>query len=104
MKRNANQYWQNCRFNLYKYCERIHSISYVESVVDGSRYIIIHSSAAEFEILYNGLYPVENNYFFEKIKIFYYDNQYVRYLDGQAAELFQKMAANLLYRTVCTVV
>lgn len=72
-----------------------HFISYVESVIDGSRYIIVHSSAAEFETLYNGLYPVENNYFFDKIKIFYYDKQYIRYLDGQAAELFQKMAANL---------
>lgn len=72
-----------------------HFISYVESVIDASRYMIIHSSTAEFETLYNGLYPVENNFFYEKIRTFYYNNQYVRYLDGQAAELFQRLAENL---------
>lgn len=44
-----------------------HFISYVESIKTMERYIIIHSSAAEFETMYNGLYPVENNYFHRKI-------------------------------------
>lgn len=72
-----------------------HFISYLESMVDSSRYIMIHSSAAEFETLYNGLYPVENNYFFHKTKTYYSGSRYIRYLEGSDAELYWKIADNL---------
>lgn len=72
-----------------------HFVSYVESNIDSSRYIMIHSSAAEFETLYNGLYPVEGNYFYSKIKTYYSKNRYIRYLEGKTAELYWRIANNL---------
>ena len=72
-----------------------HFISYAESINNQKKYIIIHSSAAEFETYYNGLYPVENNYFYSRIKTFYSRNRYIRYIDGNTAELFYALAENL---------
>lgn len=73
-----------------------HFISFSEDILTKEKYIIIHSSAAEFETLYNGLYPVEGNFVFDNTKIYNASNgRYIRYLDGKAAELFARMAENL---------
>lgn len=73
-----------------------HFISYLEDVLTKEKYIIIHSSAIEFETLYNGLYPVEGNWVFENTKVYDAGNgSYIRYLDGKSAVLFLKLAQNL---------
>lgn len=72
-----------------------HFISLVESLRDGKLYIIIHSSAAEFETQYNGLYPVEGNYFFNKVKVYRSGGRYIRYIMGSDAELFYEIAGHL---------
>ena len=72
-----------------------HFISYLESVNEKKGYVMIHSSAAEFETNYNGLYPVEGNFFYNKIRTYYLDGKYIRYIEGRDAELFWKLASNL---------
>lgn len=72
-----------------------HFISYLQDVKTDKKYIMIHSSAAEFETGYNGLYPVESNFFYGKMKVFHSRNRYVRYLDGKPAKLFYKMAYDI---------
>lgn len=73
-----------------------HFISFSEDVQTQEKYLIIHSSAIEFETLYNGLYPVEGNWVYENIKTYNASNgKYIRYLDGRSAELFLKLAGDL---------
>lgn len=73
-----------------------HFISFSEDVSTKEKYLIIHSSAIEFETLYNGLYPVEGNWVFENTKVYNASNgRYIRYLDGKTAELFLRLAKNL---------
>lgn len=73
-----------------------HFISFSEDISTNEKYLIIHSSAAEFETMYNGLYPVEDNLFFENTKIYNARNgRYIRYLAGEKAELFVRLAENL---------
>lgn len=73
-----------------------HFISYLESVKTHIKYVMIHSSAAEFETNYNGLYPVEGNFVYSNTKKFFSKTgRYLRYLEGAEAELFARMASNL---------
>ena len=72
-----------------------HFIGYMESVRTGKKYIVIHSSAAEFETTFNGLYPVEGNYIYENTRVYSSKGRYVRYIEGHAAELYQKVASHL---------
>lgn len=72
-----------------------HFISLLEDIKSKKNYLMIHSSAAEFETMYNGLYPVENNYIFENIKIYYSHGRYIRYIDGKIADLYLKLADSL---------
>lgn len=72
-----------------------HFISLLEDLVNGTHYLMMHSSAAEFETLYNGLYPVEGNYIYDNTKVYDSRGRYVRYVDGVAAEIYWKLASNL---------
>ena len=72
-----------------------HFISFLESCITGKRYLLLHSSANEYKENFNGLYPVENNWFFDRIKTFSNGKTYVRYLDDNNAELFYTMAQGL---------
>lgn len=71
-----------------------HFISLLEEIGSHKNYIMIHSSAAEFETLYNGLYPVEGNFFYDNMKIYRKNGKYIRYLSGKSAELFYDIARN----------
>ena len=73
-----------------------HFISFLEDIDTKENYLMIHSSAIEFETLYNGLYPVEGNWVYENTRVFNASNgRYIRYLEGKSAELFSKLAQNL---------
>lgn len=73
-----------------------HFISYINSIITGKKYLLLHSSASEFKSNFNGLYPIKDNWFFDKIKIFTNGNSYIRYIKGKDAELFFKLAQNLI--------
>lgn len=72
-----------------------HFISYLNSVVDGKKYLLLHSSANEYKENFNGLYPVEGNWYFDRIKVFSDGQSYVRYIDGKDAEVFYSIAKGL---------
>lgn len=72
-----------------------HFIAYLNSIVDGKKYLLLHSSANEYKENYNGLYPVEHNWYFDKIKVFSDGKSYIRYLDGKDAEIFYSLAKGL---------
>lgn len=68
-----------------------HFVSYMKGT-GNKKYLVLHSSAKEFKGNFNGLYPVEGNWFYGNIKTFFKDGRYFRYLIGEDAELFYKMA------------
>ena len=72
-----------------------HFISYLNSVTDGKKYLLLHSSANEYKDNFNGLYPVEGNWYFDRIKFFSDGQSYIRYIDGREAELFYSIAKGL---------
>ena len=74
-----------------------HFISYLKSKMSGKYFLLLHSSASEFKNNYNGLYLVKNNCYFDKIKVYRYEDSYIRYIDGNKAELFYKIAQNLIH-------
>lgn len=65
-----------------------HFMAIIQSVKNKKLYLLLHSSANEFKDNYNGLYPVEGNYFYSRAKVFEKDNHYLRYLAGTDAETF----------------
>jgi hypothetical protein len=72
-----------------------HFIAYLKSINTGKRYLLLHSSANEFKENFNGLYPIEGNWYFDKIKTFSDGHSYLRYLDGREAEVFCSVAEGL---------
>lgn len=72
-----------------------HFITYLNSVIDGKKYLLLHSSANEFKDNFNGLYPVERCWYFDRIKVFSDGKSYIRYLDGKDAEIFCLVAKSL---------
>jgi len=79
-----------------------HFIAYGEiiggkDVLKDGAYVVLHSSAAEFKYQYNGLYPEKDNWYFSKIKILrdYSTNRYIRYIKGETAEKFFRIAKML---------
>ena len=72
-----------------------HFMSIVQSIKNKKFYLLLHSSANEFKDNYNGLYPVEGNYFHSRTKVFEKDGHYLRYLEGIDAENFWCMAKQL---------
>jgi hypothetical protein len=65
--------------------------------IPNGRYIVLHSSASEFKNQYNGLYPTDNNWYSDDIKVYEMPNtnRYIRYLDGKVAEKFIDVAKML---------
>ncbi len=59
------------------------------------RYLVMHSTAKEFTRGYNGLYPIKNNWYYDKIHVYEHNNRYFRYITGHEAELFYKTAFSL---------
>lgn len=59
-------------------------------------YLVLHSSANEFKNSYMGLYPIENNWYSDKIKTFRYNNRYLRYIKDKEARHFATKANHLL--------
>lgn len=58
-------------------------------------YIVMHSSANEFKHSYMGLYPVEGNWYSDKIKHIEGENgRYFRYLKDEDARYFVRMVNN----------
>lgn len=72
-----------------------HFISYLKSRITGKSYLLLHSSANEYKENFNGLYPIENNWFFDKIKTFSDGKGYIRYIDNKDAEQFCSLAQGL---------
>lgn len=73
-----------------------HFISYIQSVKNGKRYLLLHSSASEFKSNYNGLYPIKGNWFYDQIKTYCDRNSYIRYIEGKDAEVFYSLSENLV--------
>lgn len=96
-KQNFDKLLLNLQNSSYKanFHRGNHFISYLKDIKDGRKFIVIHSSAAEFETGYNGLYPVEGNFIYNNIKYFVNGNRYLRFVDGNIAELFIKLSKNL---------
>lgn len=69
-----------------------HFITLMRSMKSGKNYLVLHSSASEFKKTFNGLYPVENNWYIDDIKVFKKGNRYIRYITGKKAELFVNIA------------
>ena len=63
---------------------------------DGSYYLVLHSSANELKHSYMGLYPVEGNWYSNKIKNIKSENsnRYFRYLKDEDARYFIQMTKN----------
>jgi len=61
----------------------------------GEKFLLIHSSAAEFKKQFNGLYPIPGNWYMDYIKTHYTNGRYLRYLTGDKALLFLKLAHQL---------
>ena len=72
-----------------------HFMLFVQSLMTGKMYLVLHSSANEFKDNYNGLYPTETNYVHECIKIYRSNGRYIRYVDENAAELFCRISLQL---------
>lgn len=62
----------------------------------GEYYLVLHSSANELKKSYLGLYPVENNWYSDKIKTVYNENKtrYFQYIKDVEARFFIQMAHN----------
>jgi len=66
---------------------------------DMKKYLVLHSSAKEFKESYIGLYPVEGNWYSEKIRTYptpyVHGERYIRYLKGEDATFFISLAKKL---------
>jgi hypothetical protein len=64
---------------------------------NGEKYIVLHASAAEYKKQNpaNALYPTENCWYADKIKTINDGKRYLRYIVGETAEKFTKMAMDL---------
>lgn len=66
--------------------------------LEEGQYLVVHASAIEYKNdLKQGLYPVEGNWYYDKIKTEYdkTSNRYLRYIKGRTAEKFYRIAASL---------
>lgn len=65
---------------------------------DGSQYLVLHASAAEFKNQCNGLYPVDDVWYRSEIQVVedQATGRYLRYIRGTAAERFATLAHMLL--------
>jgi len=56
---------------------------------------LLHSSAVEFRGNFNGLYPVKDNWYYDRMKTFHSNGRYLRYLIGEDAVLFFNLSEAL---------
>lgn len=69
-----------------------HFISFLKSQTTSKLFLVLHSSAFEFERNFNGLYPIAGNWYYDRIKTYANKNGYIRYISGSDVELFFKIA------------
>jgi len=63
---------------------------------ENSSYLIMHSSASEFKKQLDiGLYPVKNNWYWDKLETHQENNRFIRFIKGQAAEKFWNTASKI---------
>lgn len=72
-----------------------HFIIIARSELSEKFYLLLHSSASEFKKGYNGLYPVQGNWFYNDIKTITKDDRYIRFISGNKAELFSRISKNI---------
>lgn len=88
-----NEKWKHSSY-LLNFNRGNHFISLCSNC-KGKRYLVMHSTAKEFTKGYNGLYPIKDNWYYDKIKTIEYNGRYFRYIQGKEAELFIKTAISL---------
>jgi hypothetical protein len=70
-----------------------HFIALCKRRSDGAPALVIHSNEKEFKYQYNGLMPVDGNWFMSDVSVFRTGNRYLRLLIGKKAELFAEISA-----------
>ena len=70
-----------------------HFIALCRRRSDGAPALVIHSNEKEFKYQYNGLMPVEGNWFMNDVSVYRAGGRYLRLLTGKKAELFSEIAA-----------
>lgn len=64
-----------------------HFISLCEDLEE-NQYLVLHASDNKYKFGKKGLYPREDTWYYNEIKVEYFPNGYIRYLAGEAAERF----------------
>lgn len=72
-----------------------HFISFGIAVETDEPYLIIHSNEKEFKYQFNGLMPVDGNWFMDDVITHRKGSRYIRYLTGKKAQLFGEIAKSL---------
>jgi hypothetical protein len=80
---------------LFNFHKGNHFISFGRIKGSGHPVLVLHSNEKEFKYQYNGLMPAENNWFMDDVKYITRGNRYLRYIHGDKAVLFSRMAKSL---------
>jgi hypothetical protein len=80
---------------LFNFHKGNHFISFCHSTATNKPLLIMHSNEKEFKYQYNGLMPVNGNWYMDDVKVFHKGKRYFRYLIGNKAELFIDIAKML---------
>ena len=72
-----------------------HFIMIAQSTDDKELYVVMHSSVKEFKDSYMGLYPVEENWFSDSIRVYKEKQRYLRYIKDEDARQFAAYAHKL---------
>lgn len=72
-----------------------HFIMIAQGTEDKALYVVMHSSAKEFKDSYMGLYPVEENWFSDSIRVYHGKGRYLRYIKDEDARQFTAYAHKL---------
>jgi hypothetical protein len=72
-----------------------HFISFGVAIETGEPYLVIHSNEKEFKYQFNGLMPVDGNWFMDDVITYSKGARYIRFLTGRKAELFSDIAKSL---------
>lgn len=72
-----------------------HFVSLSRRRSDNAPVLIIHSNEKEFKYQFNGLMPVDGNWFMHDVEVFRRGGRYLRLLAGRKAELYFEIAKEL---------
>lgn len=72
-----------------------HFISIAQRASDGAPALVVHSNEKEFKYQFNGLMPVDGNWFMHDVRTFRRGGRYIRLLVGEKALLFAEIAKNM---------